>query len=214
MTIPKTPFLRSVAVPIGNDDLKIIAENIGIIDKAGIITEATSAHRFDLPFYDNVDLISLSDPKWQPAGVTVYFLRNGDDLIRLDGTSPPLHMINANAPVKINGANVLEYLLFFCFFVRGEEGPFLICEDENNPYIPDSVASSDVSENIEPPQIFGRSLDGHWQVSAIVFYSNALFGSDFSVQPTGMIEMLEDDPILQDLPGKVNAPIKLADPDQ
>ena len=32
--------------------------------------------------------------------------------------------------IKVTDENVLDYLRFFCFFVRGEEGPFLIAEDK------------------------------------------------------------------------------------
>ena len=44
-------------------------------------------------------------------------------------------------------------------------------------------------------------------MNAVVFYSNALFYADFAVQPTGMIEMLDDEPISADLPTKVDCPV-------
>ncbi|MGJ8670866.1 MAG: hypothetical protein ACSHXK_15375 [Oceanococcus sp.] len=40
----------------------------------------------------------------------------------------------------------------------------------------------------------------NWRLEAIVLYSNALFFSTFEVQPSGMVEMLNDDPISADLP--------------
>jgi hypothetical protein len=42
---------------------------------------------------------------------------------------------------------------------------------------------------------------------AVVYYSNALFIANFAVQPSGMIEMLNDEPIAADLPVKVDAPV-------
>jgi hypothetical protein len=43
--------------------------------------------------------------------------------------------------------------------------------------------------------------------NAVVYYSNALFIATFAVQPGGMIEMLNDEPIAADLPVKVDAPV-------
>ena len=47
----------------------------------------------------------------------------------------------------------------------------------------------------------------HYLCDAVVFYSNALFIANFAVQPTGMIEMLDDEPIAADLPVRVEQPV-------
>ena len=49
--------------------------------------------------------------------------------------------------------------------------------------------------------------NGNWMCDAVVYYSNALFIANFSVQPSGMIEMLDDEPIAADLPVKIDAPV-------
>jgi hypothetical protein len=48
---------------------------------------------------------------------------------------------------------------------------------------------------------------GHFLCNAVVFYSNALFTADFAKQPSGMIEMLDDEPIVADLPVRVDCPV-------
>jgi len=40
-----------------------------------------------------------------------------------------------------------------------------------------------------------------------VYYSNALFEAQYLIQPSGMVEMLDDEPVAADLPGAVAQPI-------
>ena len=163
-----------------------------------------------LPFYDQVVLIRLQDPNWAPAHLRLYYLANKGELFRLNGTSPPIHEVNAAAPVKINEDNILDYLKFFCFFVRGEEGPFLIAEDINDEHIPedmDDKTRAVVEGTARPASFEGMNEQGHYLCDAVVYYSNALFIANFAVQPGSMIEMLDDQPIAADLPVKVDAPI-------
>ena len=55
----------------------------------------------------------------------------------------------------------------------------------------------------------GKNEQGHWLCDAVVFYSNALFIANFAVHPTGMIEMLDDEPIAADLTVRVDRPVAL-----
>ena len=162
-----------------------------------------------LPFYDNVVLIRVKDPSWPPS-LYIYYLTEQGNLYWLNGTSPPIHDVNNKAPIKLNEDNILEYLRFFCFFVRGEEGPFLIAEDMNDPDMPsnmDAQTRSVIEGSVRPATYEGRNEQGFYLCDAVVFYSNALFIANFAVQPTGMIEMLDDEPIAGDLPIRVDAPI-------
>ncbi len=163
-----------------------------------------------LPFYEQVVLIRVRDRNWDPSRLTVYYLANQGNLSRLDGQSAPIHMTNAEAPVRISEANVLEYLRFFCYFVRGEDGPFLIAESMDDAAMPaniDETTRKAVEGTIRPASYEGRNNEGNYMCDAIVFYSNALFLATFSVEQTGMIHMLDDQPLAQDLPVRVEAPI-------
>ena len=93
--------------------------------------------------------------------------------------------------------------------MRGEEGPFLISEDVNDPLLPEmDEATRNAFENVLRPASFeGRDEKGNFRCDAVVFYSNALFLANFSVQPGGMIEMLDDEPILPDIPIRVDQPV-------
>ncbi len=163
-----------------------------------------------LPFYDSVALIRVQDPNWVNKKMTIYYLTDQGNLFRLNGTSPPIHEVNSKAPVKINDDNVLDYLRFFCFFVRGDEGPFYVAEDMSDANLPqdmDATTQSVIEGTIRPASFEGMNDQGHFLCDAVVFYSNALFIANFSVQPGGMIEMLNDEPIAGDLTSKLDKPI-------
>jgi len=197
--------------PVTGEELQGFLEQVNPIDgKYKVAAETSEVSWRALPFYDQVALVRVKDPNWTPKSLYIYFLTAQGNLYRLNGTSPPIHEVNAMAPVKITEENVIDYLRFFCFFVRGEEGPFLISESMDNPYIPETMddKTRTVFEGtLRPATYEGKNEQGFYLCDGIVFYSNALFIANFAVQPTGMIEMLDDDPVAVDLPIKVDAPI-------
>ncbi len=197
--------------PVQGDELAGFLDQINPIDgKYKVSGTSTQVAWRALPFYESVALIRVKDPNWVEKNLIVYYLTDQGNLFRLNGTSPPIHEVNAKAPVKINDDNVLEYLRFFCFFVRGEEGPFYIAESMEDPNMPtdmDDTTRSVIEGTIRPATFEGMNEQGHYLCDAVVFYSNALFIANFAVQPTGMIEMLDDEPIAADLPIKVDVPV-------
>lgn len=164
----------------------------------------------NLPFYENIAMIRVHDDNWAKANLNVYYLVREGQLYRLNGTSPPIHEVNEVAPIKLNEDNILEYLKFFCFFVRGEEGPFLIVEDMDNPHLPsdmDDSTRSAIAGVVRPATYEGKNEEGKYMCDAIVFFSNALFIANFAVEQSGAIEMLDDDPVVADLPCRVDSPV-------
>ena len=160
-----------------------------------------------LPFYERVAIISIQSEELDQRKIRFFYLTSDDNLYRLNGTSPPIHEMNAKAPLKLNENNVLDYLRFFCFFVRGEEGPFYVAEDIRDPILPrfeDQTARTVLANTVRPAIFKGMSEDGFFLCDAVLSYSNALFIADFSVKPTGMLQMLGDEPIAADLPGRVS----------
>jgi len=197
--------------PVQGEELTGFLDQINPVDgKYRVSAESTQVEWRMLPFYDNVALIRVKDPNWVNKKLTIYYLTDQGNLFRLNGTSPPIHEVNAKAPVKVNQENVLEYLRFFCFFVRGEEGPFYISESMEDPNMPtdmDDTTRSVIEGTIRPASFEGMNEQSHFLCDAVVFYSNALFIANFAVQPTGMIEMMDDEPIAADLPVKVDCPV-------
>jgi hypothetical protein len=197
--------------PVEGDELVGFLDQIDDIDgKYKVDPATTQVHWRMLPFYESVALIRVKDSNWVSENLNVYYLTDQGNLFRLNGTSPPIHEVNAKAPVKITENNVMEYLRFFCFFVRGEEGPFYVAESMDDPNMPkdmDEATRAVIESVVREASYEGTNEQGHYLCNAVVFYSNALFYADFAVQPSGMIEMLDDEPIAADLPTKVNCPV-------
>jgi hypothetical protein len=196
---------------VTGDELTGFLEQINPIDgKYRVSAESTKVEWRQLPFYERVALIRVHDPNWVNKKLNIYYLTDQGNLFRLNGTSPPIHEVNAKAPVKVNDSNVLEYLRFFCFFVRGEEGPFYIAESMEDPNMPkemDDTTRSVIEGTIRPASFEGMNEQGHFLCDAVVFYANALFIANFAIQPSGMIEMLDDEPIAAELPVRVDQPV-------
>lgn len=197
--------------PVSGEELEGFLEQVSPIDgKYKTSSQTTKVAWRSLPFYDQVALIRVSDSSWAPQSLNIYYLTLEGNLYRLNGTSPPIHEVNAAAPIRVTEDNVLDYLRFFCFFVRGEEGPFLIVEDMGNPYLPknmDAQTKTAIESTVRAASYEGKNEQGYLLCDGVVFYSNALFIANFAVQPSGMIEMLDDDPIATNLTSKVDAPI-------
>jgi ankyrin repeat protein len=171
-----------------------------------------------LPFYpdSSVRLIRVKNLGESSPNQFFYWLKDGEKVFRLNGSSPPIHEFNAKHTPELSGKRAMEYLEFFCFFVRGKDGPFYLIDGRDAPYLPESCKGKIDSESIcstafrrvyRAPQHFGITDDGKHRISALMYYSNAMFIADFLVHPSGMVEMLADWPVASGLPDKIDAPI-------
>ncbi|WP_332673402.1 ankyrin repeat domain-containing protein [Aromatoleum sp.] len=170
-----------------------------------------------LPFYPahSVRLLRLSDPAWPPDSHAYYLVapaRHSDDpaYLHLDGTSPPIHAVNAQAPIALTPDLVCDYLRFFCFFVRGDEGPFIVAESIEQPEIPPlpEQRRTEVDRQLRPAHYWGSNPDdGAYRASATIYYGSALFFADFLISANGKIEMVTDVTVLSDLPQAANVAI-------
>jgi len=168
-----------------------------------------------LPWYENVRLLRLTDEGWPVPDLAIYFLVLDGNFYRLNGTSPPIHEVNRSAPIRLDESNILDYLRFFCFFVRGEQGPFHIAESLADPILPqqlDRPTLKVLKNTIRPAAFNGVDETDFFHCDAVVFYGHQLYDARFTIQPTGMIEMDEDAPVVDDLPVRVRAPIAYSEP--
>ena len=167
----------------------------------------TATEKFTLPFYKNTDLIVVTNPCWKKEALRICFLLRDDTLIRLPGLSAPIHEFNADIRFRAVKGSVREYLAFFCFFIRGEDGPFLVVDRLDNTFIPKSARTPEFDQTFRPVKLWGRDETGKWRASACIYYSNAMFFADFLIHQGGMVEMVDDLPVAVDLDGTVNAPL-------
>ncbi len=178
------------------------------------IETSTQVHFKLLSWYKNTFLIRLSDETWSESNLNLYYLISDEKkLYRLNGTSPPIHELNAKTPIQLNQHNAIDYLMFFCFFVRGEEGPFYIIENSKDPFLPENEEVENIIKSVvhkaNAPTI---NENNNFHTRVVIYYSNAIFEAQFAIQPSGMVEMLDDEPIAADLPVTIEYPIAYSHP--
>jgi len=159
-----------------------------------------------MPFYNTIALLRVDDTMWPTSTGPFWFLAKQGRMFLLDGSSAPIHEANEADPITVTEEKALEYLRFFCYFVHGDEGPFLIVEDINHPALDksklDATTRKVIEDALRPATFEGKTDEGNFEASAMVLYGNALFSARFSISENGMIEMIDDEPVAADLPVK------------
>jgi hypothetical protein len=161
-----------------------------------------------------------------PGFDTVEFLFQHEDgpkqskLVLLDdsiacwitGASPMVHELNGSKRADgtlyldiSDEAKATEYLHFFCSAIHGEEGPFRIVSNEDefaahiepgkSYEIPDDAFAWSAIERVED-----EASATAWRAKATVIYGDALFHSEFEIERTGMVSMLDDGGLADGLP--------------
>ena len=198
------------------DERARVAERLHRAEPAGRVdwpaaTQPRSIERIrlcEMPFYRGRVLLDVQ-VNGRIGGASqraiASFVLGPDGLRPLDGTSPPIHALNAIAIDLGQPAQQLAYLRFFCAFVRGDLGPFRIVETvadlEFRPRVP-ARRKAALAEQVAPlrAEAGEETPSAGAEFTANVVYGAALFRSRFSIGATGMIEMLDDTPIETDLP--------------
>lgn len=212
MDLPLLPFENGTATRLDAAEISSLIDRIRDEPlKLMLNAQETIVERYDLPFYEDVTLLSWTNADWKPSTTRICFLDDGENLIRLLGASPPIHEINARKHLLLSRGTALSYLAFFCYFVRGDEGPFFVLDRIDNPFLPASSKTSDLEAQFRTPVLWGQAPNGSWRASSLVYYSNAVFMADFLIQLGGLVEMVEDTPVLSDLQDKIVAPLELSD---
>ena len=209
------PPLRLDWIDVAGPDAAMLLARIDHATEGGRDGRFTRRHPVEamrvapLAFYPDHLLVDIqvSAPTGEgpkPAIASLVFGPCGVSL--LDGTSTPIHELNRATAIKLDGeAAQLGYLRFFCAFVRGEEGPFLVIEQESDlRFAPDvsATAKAELTGALFAPRAAAVTggPDGSQGFEAVVHYGPALFKSQFAVEPNGMIHMIEDDPVAQEVP--------------
>ena len=165
--------------------------------------------RADIPFYREHRLYEILARRDTAATYQqYYFLRHSSGSVRpLYGDSQAIHQTNRDeAPILSTASAAADYLRFFCWAVRGADGPFLIVEHFRDiPWerAPQHDARENVMRHIQPIQAARRSSEGadhYWHCSATVLYGRHLFSATFSVSDSGRVEMPTDVPVRGELP--------------
>jgi hypothetical protein len=198
---------RPGAGPLQRPTLSALEETVVSDGLPNLSELGATVLRYDPPFYGDVDLIEIAPKNCTPRDTRLYYLHRDGKFHRLNGKSPPIHEVNAIAEVVITEATALDYLAFFCFFVRGDEGPFLIADRLENRYLPQMPNAAEFRGAFRKPLLYGQDQNNDWRASALVYYDDDLFFADFLIHLDGMIEMKRDVRVIESTGKQVNAPL-------
>jgi hypothetical protein len=137
--------------------------------------------------------------------------------IWLHGKSDPLHRLNTTVPIDLAGGVFAElYLNFFCAYVQSGEGPFHIVTepDDLKGHLLTGTTLSDENMALLEGKFGELRQKGHRKAndgstdaaiavdengrfleSTLVVYARGLFIAEFAIEPTGMVQMLEEEPL-------------------
>ena len=217
------PLSDTPAKEFADDEVNEFRLRTGWIDDQGVIIPGrTQIERRGVSWWKDHELIVATDPDWG-SNMAAWVQTPKNKLVRLDGTSPPIHALNAESQPVFTEENVMPYLGFFCFFVLGGDGPFYVVDDLEAGFIPDDLADEyrDAIEEIyRKPKLLKveEPDDGQgspaFHLESLIYYANAVFLANFKVEPTGMVEMLDDEPLIADMNAKVGVKLRFKDEEE
>jgi ankyrin repeat protein len=131
----------------------------------------------------------------------------------LTGQSLPIHLVNEDDRLVLppdDHGRVADYVRFFCFFVRGEDGPFLVFEDVDQsgfpPNLPEDEAELLRGITSFPWAAYDPEEDTFYVMTNMI-YGMAGFTCDLEVKPTGLVHMNGDAPLTHDLSSRPDVPL-------
>jgi len=164
-----------------------------------------SSRQSRLPFYESHRLMELEFDRGQGAE-RAFVLDGPRGTALLDGQSSPIHDANEAESLALTEATAADYVKFFLYFLRADEGAFVLIEssEEVGPAEDAGDRSDDedgvltleeARSNARPLHIGKPDSDGRWATDSTVAYGGVLFNASFAVEPGGLVEMTDDNVI-------------------
>lgn len=177
---------------------RLLEQQLTTLQLKGLIS-LDSLAEIPVSFYPGAKLLRIEYGKDLLVD-SLYFLYHPEhqQIDPLNGTSTPIHKWNGKGRIQLDENNLFDYLRFFCFFVQGELGAFLIVESLANPLLKtlDSSFESQMESHLKPLERI-ESNDDNIVIKATVFYGFHLFSSEFAIDDSGTVSMLSDNPLCE-----------------
>lgn len=190
--------------PVGAEQgakvLERLAEELpGIFADSKLIASRCSR----LAFYESHHLMELEFVR--DHGVERAFALDGPQGIAwLNGGSTPIHDANDAESLALTEETAADYVKFFFYFLRADEGAFVLIESEAEVGPADGVVARGEDEGevltleearTKARPVLIRRADGRWHTDVTVAYGGVLYSASVAVEPDGNVEMTDDDPI-------------------
>lgn len=177
---------------------------LGMRSHFDLLGDIRQLRALSLPFYANATLVEARG--WDTWGhpLVLNAVVRADNVVALDGTSIPIHDLNAvQAPTLESEEQAKAYLRFFTGAIQSKEGPFQIVEKPSDLWWnagQRNCQRDPVFTGMLEPLAAQRDGQGGWNANATMVHSNVLFKIKLHVDPKGLVEMREDQPLRVDLP--------------
>jgi len=174
-------------------------------------TTLKSARWTALPFYKTHRLIEAqieSEEKTERA----YLIDGGGYTWWLNGVTGPLHDINYGESLALTEETAADYLRFFCYFLRADEGAFALLESPqeitaigyDEGWFENNIATLDLDQaavwtrlqlarkDAAPLKVKETDENGRFLIDAAIAYGTVRAAAVFGVDPGGEVEMVDD----------------------
>ena len=185
--------------------ISALARRAGRASQHTVVAVPDTARYASLPFYAHHQLIEVRFGASE--GVEYVFgLDSPDRVVWLDGSSTPIHATNGLESLELTDGTVHDYVRFFLFFTRANQGSFLLVESAQSLEVARGLDAVDPGERDVGlrdrlrelrraliPLVTRRVTEGgDWMIDCSVALDDSLFAASLRVSPSGEIEMVED----------------------
>jgi hypothetical protein len=156
-----------------------------------------------LDFYDGAPLYELEVGRADGTRAILTYIRMGERLVYIDGKSPQIHELSRSVPVRLDTwQRASAFLRFFTGAIQSEHGRFRIVDTGNDlTWLSSAPAYQRANTGALVQSLFVLpNGSGGWNATAYTQYGTTLFKTLMTVKPGGMVEMVSDEPVADNLP--------------
>ncbi len=147
-----------------------------------------------LLFYPGATVVRVTDLSWRPTPKTFYFFGLRGQYRRLEGSKNFIQFLNEKLPLKLSEQTAIEYLKFYCFFLRFSGQPFILFEkldDLGALHNHFSAAELERLRNhLHPFKIESNPAQAQLSVSTLLVHGENVYDCLFTLNAQGRVEMI------------------------
>lgn len=185
-----------------SDAEKLLSQINDISDLSDFEAETTRLLTHPLSFYPGYHILVASDQHQNPQK-KISFIYREEEMIILDGTASPFDQIGDKGALSLTEQTIEEYVRFYFTYVRAPEGHFYLVDSPDHiPWIeePSPVARRAIAKMLSHLKIKKSDPKGGFLLIGSLFFKNALFETEISVDSNGKIQLSNQELLVDDLP--------------
>ncbi len=164
----------------------------------------TTILAIDIPFYDGHRFLDIADHATNPP-LQRFAMQNKETgkFTIIDYRFQTIYDYNAQAGIKLNAENVIDYVRFYFDHVKGRHGKFIICESADHIQWkdePPAAVKKSLNDALKFLSIKETKKDGTFVIKANMMLKDALFTTDVNVEKTGRVTMTDHEILMEDIP--------------